>query len=145
MAASPNRGATPSCSAAVGRMRSRGARRCAAPRRRWITMHDNEARLALLLARLELDEARRGAALVILEQGVDWRHLLEMCNRHGLAPLVQRHLKALAPKSVPKWAAAALWARTQANARRNRAMAEELAAIVELLGRHGIEAIPYKG
>lgn len=105
-----------------------------------------EAQLLLLCARVELAPAHRDAiARIVADGGVDWELVLRLAVRHGLAPLAHRHLESVAPRAVPKDVRAALWGRQEATLRRNRAMAVELADIVEFLAEHGIAAIAYKG
>ncbi|HEX3062069.1 MAG TPA: nucleotidyltransferase family protein [Usitatibacter sp.] len=104
-----------------------------------------EARLALLFARRDLDDGQRDQAQRLIDSTLDWRLLLALCERHGLAPLFERHLSSLDAQGMPLKARAALWARAQSVARRNREMADELAAVVALLDANGVASIPYKG
>jgi hypothetical protein len=102
-----------------------------------------EERLAMLLARMSLDPRQRGEVRELTSQVLDWKHLMRLAERHGLAPLFEHHLgmQGHAPKAIR----ARLWARSEARSRRNTAMAEELAAIAKLLDQHGIGCVPYKG
>jgi len=77
--------------------------------------------------------------------GIDWARLLALAARHGTSPLLQRHLPSLHDAGVPKSTLAAVWARHEANRRRNDAMAAELARIVECLDAARIPVVPYKG
>lgn len=104
-----------------------------------------EDQLLLALARLDLEAGDRASALALLGTELDWNYFLQLAAHHGLAPLLYRHLAALAPGTVPKAAFATLWARHEATDRRNRARAAELVRLLRLLDSHGIAAIPYKG
>jgi hypothetical protein len=104
-----------------------------------------ESRLALLLARLEIDAAGRREIDSLLAGGLDWNALAGACERHGLAPLFERHLREVGGATLSKQTRGALWARAEATSRRNRALCSDLAEVVATLDRHGIEAVPYKG
>jgi hypothetical protein len=104
-----------------------------------------EARLTLLMATTAVSEERRTEIREIVSHALDWEHLMWLAERHGLAPLFERHLNAVAPERVPKSILARLWARAEARSRRNAAMAAELCAIVRLLDEEGIHSVPYKG
>ncbi|MEO5676105.1 MAG: nucleotidyltransferase family protein [Usitatibacter sp.] len=104
-----------------------------------------EARLLLLCARIDVTGEQRAAISELATAPIDWELLLELATRHGLLPLLHRHLDAFASTVVPKAAMASLWAHHEALKRRNRAMASELVEIVALLSRHGIKVVPYKG
>ncbi len=108
-------------------------------------MPSPEYSLLLALARLRVDPEDRNAALAILRQGIDWPQFIALAARHGVAPLMERHLASLGWVGVPKPVVAALWARNAVTVRRNRVMAAELAAVYEALEREGVETIPYKG
>ena len=105
----------------------------------------SEAQLLLILARLELEPDDRARAAALLGGDLDSAYLLNLAARHGLAPLLYRHLAALGPATVPKVTFAALWARNEATSRRNRASTAELVRLLKFLAANGIAAIPYKG
>src|SRR4051812_30905680 len=96
-----------------------------------------EARLTILLAAKALDDDRRAEIREIVSHALDWEHLVLLAGRHGLAPLFERHLGAIAPDLVPKTILTRLWVRAQTRSRRNAAMAEELGSIVRLLDEQG--------
>jgi len=66
---------------------------------------------------------------------------MRLAQRHGLAPLLERHLSVDVAAHVPKTILARLWVRAEARSRRNAAMAMELAAIVRLLQAHGVGSV----
>lgn len=104
-----------------------------------------EAELLLCCARLALRPAERERIVQLLEAGLDWTRLVELAARHGLRPLLYRHLNALAPAAVPKKVFVELWSWYERTSGRNQAMAQELLRILHLLDLNGIRAIPYKG
>lgn len=104
-----------------------------------------EAALLLCCARLDLQSGDREKIVRLLETDLDWTYLLDMAARHGLRPLLFRHLNAIASAGVPKAIFARLWASHESTNRRNHAMAKELLKILALLDANGIAAIPYKG
>lgn len=103
------------------------------------------ARLVLACACVHPDAQRRDAIARLAAGRVDWHEALDLASRHGLAPLLHRHLSMPGMPAVAKAVAAPLWARAEWAARRNRAMAAELVEILEALQREGVAAIPYKG
>lgn len=104
-----------------------------------------EAALILCGARLELRAGDREQLLRLLDTKLDWAYLLNLASRHGLRPLLYRHLNAIAAAAVPKAVFAQLWSWHEFTARRNQAMAKELLRILGLLDTNGIPAVPYKG
>ncbi len=104
-----------------------------------------EARLLLLCARTTLDERQRQSLRDLCGTDLDWAIIDQLAARHGLFPLLHRHLGGLEPGAIPRSSRALLWARHETLCRRNRFMARELIDIVELLAREGIRVAPYKG
>lgn len=104
-----------------------------------------EAELLLCCARLELQPGERRRILRLLESEPDWAYLLDLASRHGLRPLLYRHLNAVAAATLPKAVFAGMWGWYESNSRRNQAMAAELLRILALLDANGIPALPYKG
>ena len=100
-----------------------------------------EMRLVLACARLEAVEPE---AIARAAQGADWEKTIDFAERHGLTPLLARNLEA-AGAIAPRPVHAQLWAESVTTARRNRAMADELAAVRQLLAGSGILSIPFKG
>ena len=104
-----------------------------------------EAALLLLCARACLSPDQRISLDALLKERLDWDLILQLVERHGLAPLLQRHLGACEAGAIPKDVSAYLWARHEARVRRNQELAAELVAIVAHLDSHGIKVVPYKG
>lgn len=92
-------------------------------------------------ARLWLEPGAQRRLVELLAEGPDWAWLLDLAEFHGLIPLLARHLGEPVPRAVR----VDLWAREEANRRRNRAMAAELLRLLALLEAAGVPAIPFKG
>jgi hypothetical protein len=75
---------------------------------------------------------------------VDWDAALRLGMRHGLAPLMHRHLCG-GEMPLPKHVAAALWARAESARHRGRRMLAELATIAAALQDRGVRFAPFKG
>ncbi len=104
-----------------------------------------EAQVLLACARLELTGAERDGLAQALATGLDWDWLLELAERHGLRPLLYRHLDALASGLVPRRVLVDLWTHHERRALTNQLMAQELLRILALFDHAGIAALPYKG
>ena len=101
--------------------------------------------MVLACGRRFLSDAGREEIARLAESCVDWDAIDAFARRHGLLPLLFRHLPAIAGDRIPRRLYAIWWAECDEIARRNGRMARELAAIVATLRDRGIEAIPYKG
>ena len=109
------------------------------------THPDPEAELLLRVSRLELRPEDQARIAQLLAAGIDWERLLELAEAHGLRPLLFRHLDAVARSAMPREIETRLWSHQQQLRQKNRRMADELVAIVQLLESNGIPALPYKG
>jgi hypothetical protein len=87
----------------------------------------------------------RPGGLGVGQQPVDWEVILRMADQHRVLPLLQRHLRALQPGSVPPAVLEQLQQRCRVFVRANLHLVGQLLAILKLLERHGITAIPFKG
>jgi len=88
--------------------------------------------------------ASREEIAAIAAGAVDWDAAVQLGIRHGLGPLMHRHLSRF-ELPLPKPAAAALWARAQLVAQRNGRRIPELVAIARDLNAQGIPFLPFKG
>jgi len=104
-----------------------------------------EIDLVLACARVELDDSSQRRMLESLEAPLDWARVLDFAGRHGLNPLLHRHLSSRPAARIPKPVMAALWGGYELGLRRNRRAARELARIVADFAAHDIPALPYKG
>lgn len=104
-----------------------------------------EAELLLHCARLHMDAGTRERIVQLLDAPLDWACLIELAMRHGLRPLLFRHLDAVEPHAVPRDAFVALWAWRQRVAAQNRLMVQELLRLLQLFEAQEIPALPFKG
>ncbi|WP_018348388.1 nucleotidyltransferase family protein [Longispora albida] len=112
-----------------------------------------EASLLLALSRLRLTEAQcEEVHQFLAEKGrdLDWGYFLDQTSRHGVLPLVSRHLtqlrlvhdadgRTLAPY---RWIYAYAY---EGNKRRNLAIGDEYSKVIRGLNRRGIEYAIRKG
>ena len=104
-----------------------------------------ECELLICCARLDLAAAGFERIRQLLEAPLDVDYLLSLASRHGLRPLLYRHLNAVREISIPRDLHIQLWAAHELRARRNHAMAAELERVLCLFDSTGIPSIPYKG
>lgn len=100
--------------------------------------------MLLHCAQLQPD-ARSRERLSELAGLVDWGRLLPLGARHGLLPLMQRHLASLPPTLLRRQARIQLWAHYEMSRRQFQLMAAELVELMALLEAEGIRAVSYKG
>jgi hypothetical protein len=103
-----------------------------------------EAALLLNCARLVLLPGHEEQIRSLVRQGIDWDALLRITRRHGMVPLLHRHLRGHGD-IVPAEPLATLRTETLLNAARSMTLLSELQEILQLFEEHGIAALPYKG
>jgi len=91
-----------------------------------------------------MSQDRSQCALGLVDS-LDWSVLLELAREHRLFPLLYWHWTKSLQLSLPAGLASQLDDRFRANAARSLLLAQELAEVVERLGRRGIPAVPFKG
>jgi hypothetical protein len=101
--------------------------------------------LLLCCARTEVDGATALRIGELLQQAIDWRYLLETAIRHQLVALLAHNLCGEFADRCPPEMVSELRALLKTNAARNLMMGEALLELLDLLDRHGIPAIPFKG
>lgn len=104
-----------------------------------------ELELLVACAHLRLDGPRRAQMLALLERRPDWDRVIRLAARHGLLPLVYRHLDEIGRRHVPPEILETLRASSVENTVRSLNLARELMALLRLFGAAGIPAVPYKG
>ncbi len=104
-----------------------------------------EKELLCLLARTGLTAYATARVRTIAKMRPDWDWLMRAAAEHRVLPLVYRQLKALGLEEVPE--PVFVWAREGFlfNAARNLRFAAQLNALVSLLEKEGIGAVPFKG
>lgn len=102
--------------------------------------------LLLACARVEIHQAGSSRVGSLLrEHPVDWRQFIGEATAHGIFPLVCRNLKQTHGALIPPSVLRLLELKLRRSTVRNMALTCELIEIVDLLSRHGIRAIPFKG
>lgn len=107
--------------------------------------HDREGELLLCAARTRMDETSGARLRALLESNLDWQRVLRMAERHGLIPLLYKHLKAIAQDNVPSAVMRQLHDYFLSNAARNLLLATELEEVLKLLRAEGIPVLSFKG
>lgn len=96
-------------------------------------------------ARTVLDPAATERLLALTNGPIRWPYLADLASRHGLVPLLHRHIADFPAPPAPEAFREDLDARVQEIARRNLSATRELIEIVRRLEARGIPAIPFKG
>jgi hypothetical protein len=81
----------------------------------------------------------------LIKLGLDWEYLLNSATRHGLIPLLYRHLHATCADVIPGSALERLRKLVNANAAWSMFLTAELLSILPVLQRAGVAAIPFRG
>lgn len=104
-----------------------------------------EVELLLCCARTRMDSARAARIGALCQENLDWSYLLQTAGRHGLAPLVHRHLNTICPAVVPEKYLSQLQSSIRRNAQHNLFLNGTLVEVLNLFQSHRIKAVPYKG
>jgi hypothetical protein len=104
-----------------------------------------ERALLLNAVRVDRDPERAERDRAFLRRDLDWTYLRREASRHGLGPLLYRHLQGLGPETLPPELQQGLRTQCHYSAVRNLYLASELLHILRLLEANGIPAIPFKG
>lgn len=104
-----------------------------------------EKRLLLACARAEIDSELAKKIRELLRYQLNWNLLLDEAHEHSVFPLLDRHLRAVAPELIPAPTVERLKTETRANVVRCLALSAELIRITEALTAAGISPLPYKG
>jgi len=93
--------------------------------------------------RLTPDEAQRITQLAC--GGLDWERLLAGADRHGLSPLLFRHLEAVCLDAAPRGVRETLRASFARTRVRNLFLSGELAGLLNVFRSHELRAVSFKG
>jgi protein O-GlcNAc transferase len=104
-----------------------------------------ELRLLFACARVLTTEQDEAAIREMLVDDIDWALFARKATDHGLAGLAGHTLARVAPGMVPDDILEAFRAIIDHTSRKNRALFDELAGVIEALAKVGVEAIPIKG
>ena len=104
-----------------------------------------EHELLLGLARTCQDERTVNRLRTLLDQTVDWPHLLQLAVHHRVLPLVYQSLQRAFPGLAPADVMQALQQQYMNIAQRNLLLISALKEQIDFLDQQGVCAIPYKG
>jgi hypothetical protein len=104
-----------------------------------------ELRLLIICARTRLDDASAAQLRTLVGAGVDWEEVLKGARRHGVMPLLHRHLSGLGTFGVPAPVLEKLGSYARKNAVHNLMLAHALLGVLKALEQQGVAAVPYKG
>lgn len=104
-----------------------------------------EAELLVACARTELDPARTDRVAALVNGSLDWDRLMPLAARHGLMPLLGRHLSDVCREAVPSDVMERLDRHEKQIRGRNLFLTSELLDALRLLKSRGIDAIPMRG
>lgn len=82
---------------------------------------------------------------VVFPDRFDWTRVIELADRHRVAPVIFRNLSTSASISIPPEVKQDLQSRYEANARRALMHYAETMRVTRLLAHEGIRAAPFKG
>ncbi|MGC2076418.1 MAG: nucleotidyltransferase family protein [Xanthobacteraceae bacterium] len=99
----------------------------------------------LLLACLGPERQHAAVIRQMVAGDIDWRLFAQKAVHHEVAGLAGRALSRVASDMVPDDILYAFGVIVDRTRRRNRALFDELTAILEALAMNGVEAIPFKG
>lgn len=101
--------------------------------------------LLLTCARTQLAPGGAEQLRGLLEAGISWPRLCELSRRHGLTPLLYRHLLGAAADLIPAKSMKRLRTKFYEHAGHNLTLFAELLDVLRLFQEHGIPAVPFKG
>ncbi len=104
-----------------------------------------ELRLLLIGAKVATRAAENAAVRELVHAGIDWTGLAHRMVEHGVISSVAQMLLRVAPDLMPEDLLDALRTVLATTRRRNLALFDEMAALIEGLAAAGIGAIPFKG
>ena len=104
-----------------------------------------EAELLVRCARVRMDTESSERVRALLQEEVDWKHLIWLAHRNCVRPLLYRSLNYVCPEIVPTEALRTLRRHALEVAKYNLVATRELLLLLDLLAERKIPAIPFKG
>ena len=104
-----------------------------------------EIELILSCARTHIDSATAERIETLVKQDINWEYLFRIANWHGVMPLLYWSLKNTCPESIPQAQLDYLRKVFQANSYRNLVLTQQLLQLLDLLKKHEINVLPFKG
>ena len=99
----------------------------------------------LILAAIRPQPAVDALLPHLLEQNLDWAEVVRFAIGSGVGALAYQGLRQLGCTNLPQAALARLQEIYQLNALRNLRLSKRLVQVVELLDKHGVDSLAYKG
>jgi len=109
------------------------------------TAYQKEMRLLLLCARPYPDARAIEQIKSIVKRNLDWEYLVNAAVFHKTHLLLCQCLETVCPEAVKHAAMEKLRFEAKGNAARSLLFVNKLLAILNLMARHSIQAIPFKG
>lgn len=104
-----------------------------------------EDRLLLCAAHPRLSDTGQEHLRQILAEPLDWRRLLDQADRHGVAPLLYRHVRNAPDVALPTAALATLAEQSRICLGRNLLLRHKLVHLLGAFNQAGIPVMPLKG
>lgn len=104
-----------------------------------------EKRALLCCARVDLDAEARAELLRLTEVGLDFQTLVRDAQRHGITPLLCRHLSLTIADVCPPEVLSRLQNETQTNTLTSFALSAELVVVLDLFRKAGLDPLAIKG
>ena len=109
-----------------------------------MTTTRREHDLLLCIARRDLDERRQTELRRLLSAALDWPYLMSAARRHGLMPLLYRHLNGIS-KEVPSTYFAAIKQESIENCQAVLTLLGRLTAVFKLFNQQNLPVLVFKG
>jgi hypothetical protein len=109
-----------------------------------MTMRPEEALLLQTLRRFVRPESEEPAAS-LLSQVNDWSYLFHIASQHGVTPLLYHFLAEAQWTALPEPSSRELRQGSRARAKHSLNLTSELLRVLDLLERHSIPAVAFKG
>ena len=100
--------------------------------------------LVLCIARRDLSEHRQAELRRLLSVPLDWSYLISTARRHGLMPLLYRHLNALSDE-VPATHLATIRQESIENCQSVLTLLGRLTELLQLFNQHNLPVLVFKG
>jgi hypothetical protein len=104
-----------------------------------------EFELLLCCARTSLTQQQAERIETLLQQSIDWQFVIELAVAHGVMPLLAKSLNTVCPEAIPNEVLQQLRIYCYQLTLKNLSLTGELCKLIQLLNRHNIPAIPFKG
>src|SRR6266496_180870 len=104
-----------------------------------------EHKVLLLVARRSLNSPHQEELGQLISTDLDWEYVFAAARRHGLLPLLFKHLSSISNAAIPEYFLSRLKHEALSNAQSNLYLAGELLKVINLLKKRGIRTAAFKG